>query len=80
MKFPTAVIDEVLKAKSEYASDDFIVGYRLSPEEAESPGISMEITEQLINTITEKSIDYVHISLGDIHSTTKKVSMQDKSD
>ena len=54
MKFPTAVIDEVLKAKSEYASDDFIVGYRLSPEEAESPGISMEITEQLINTITEK--------------------------
>lgn len=72
MKFPTAVIDEVLKAKSEYASDDFIVGYRLSPEEAESPGISMEITEQLINIITEKSIDYVHISLGDIHSTTRE--------
>lgn len=72
MKFTTAVIDEVLKAKSEYASDDFIVGYRLSPEEAESPGISMEITEQLINTITEKSIDYVHISLGDIHSTTRE--------
>ncbi|MCE4991529.1 NADH-dependent flavin oxidoreductase [Staphylococcus haemolyticus] len=72
MKFPTAVIDEVLKAKSEYASDDFIVGYRLSPEEAEAPGISMEITEQLINTITEKSIDYVHISLGDIHSTTRE--------
>lgn len=72
MKFPTAVIDEVLKAKSDYASDDFIVGYRLSPEEAESPGISMEITEQLINTITEKSIDYVHISLGDIHSTTRE--------
>lgn len=72
MKFPTAVIDEVLKAKSEYASDDFIVGYRLSPEEAESSGISMEITEQLINTITEKSIDYVHISLGDIHSTTRE--------
>lgn len=72
MKFPTAVIDEVLKAKSEYASDDFIVGYRLSPEEAESPGISMEVTEQLINTITEKSIDYVHISLGDIHSTTRE--------
>lgn len=72
MKFPIAVIDEVLKAKSKYASDDFIIGYRLSPEEAESPGISMEITEQLINTITEKSIDYVHISLGDIHSTTRE--------
>ena len=80
MKFPTAVIDEVLKAKSEYASDDFIVGYRLSPEEAESPGISMEITEQLINTITEKSIDYVHISLEIFIQLQEKVSMQDKSD
>ncbi|MBF2757033.1 MULTISPECIES: NADH-dependent flavin oxidoreductase [unclassified Staphylococcus] len=72
MKFPTAVIDEVLNAKEQYASDDFIVGYRLSPEEAESPGITMEITEQLIHTITEKSIDYVHISLGDIHSKTRE--------
>ncbi|NUI84525.1 NADH-dependent flavin oxidoreductase [Staphylococcus borealis] len=72
MKFPTAVIDEVLNAKEQYANDDFIVGYRLSPEEAESPGITMEITEQLIHTITEKSIDYVHISLGDIHSKTRE--------
>lgn len=72
MKFPTAVIDEVLNAKKQYANDDFIVGYRLSPEEAESPGITMEITEQLIHTITEKSIDYVHISLGDIHSKTRE--------
>ena len=71
-KFPVAVIDEVVKAKKAHAYDDFIIGYRLSPEEAESPGISMEITEQLINTITEKSIDYVHISLGDIHSTTRE--------
>ncbi|RIL72089.1 NADH-dependent flavin oxidoreductase [Staphylococcus devriesei] len=72
MKFPTAVIDEVLKAKEQYANNDFIVGYRLSPEEAESPGISMEITEQLVNTITEKAIDYIHISLGDIHSETRE--------
>lgn len=72
MKFPTAVIDEVLNVKKQYANDDFIVGYRLSPEEAESPGITMEITEQLIHTITEKSIDYVHISLGDIHSKTRE--------
>lgn len=54
LKFPMAVIDEVLKAKKEFASDDFIVGYRLSPEEAESPGITMDITEELVNAITKK--------------------------
>ena len=48
MKFPLAVVQEVLQAKQKYASDDFIVGYRLSPEEQESPGITMEITQQLV--------------------------------
>ncbi|QAV31354.1 NADH-dependent flavin oxidoreductase [Sulfitobacter donghicola] len=70
LKFPMAVIDEVLKAKKEYASDDFIVGYRLSPEEAESPGITMDITEELVNAITKKDIDYIHVSIMDIYSKT----------
>ncbi|WRN53064.1 hypothetical protein UM764_05930 [Staphylococcus aureus] len=39
-EFPIAVIEEVLKAKEVYGNKDFIVGYRLSPEEAESPGIT----------------------------------------
>ncbi|MCE3021114.1 NADH-dependent flavin oxidoreductase [Staphylococcus pasteuri] len=72
LKFPNAVIDEVLKAKKEYASDDFIVGYRLSPEEAESPGITMDITEELINSITKKDIDYIHVSLMDVYSKTRE--------
>lgn len=72
MKFPVAIIDEVLKVKEQYTTKDFIVGYRLSPEEAESPGITMEITEQLINTIVEKNLDYIHISLSRIHSETRE--------
>jgi len=72
LKFPNAVIDEVLKAKKEHASDDFIVGYRLSPEEAESPGITMDITEELINSITKKDIDYIHVSLVDVYSKTRE--------
>jgi hypothetical protein len=40
-----------------------IVGYRLSPEEAESPGISMEITEELIHQIANKPLDYIHSSV-----------------
>ncbi len=72
LKFPNAVIDEVLKAKKEHASDDFIVGYRLSPEEAESPGITMDITEELINSIIKKDIDYIHVSLMDVYSKTRE--------
>ncbi|MGE8124510.1 NADH-dependent flavin oxidoreductase [Staphylococcus capitis] len=72
LKFPMVVIDEVVKAKKEYANDEFIVGYRLSPEEAESPGISMEITEQLINQIANQPLDYIHISLMDVNSETRE--------
>ncbi|MEB7381866.1 NADH-dependent flavin oxidoreductase [Staphylococcus warneri] len=72
LKFPMAVIDEVLKAKKEFTSDDFIVGYRLSPEEAESPGITMDITEELVNAITKKDIDYIHVSIMDIYSKTRE--------
>lgn len=72
MKFPVEVIDAVNEARDKYADSDFIVGYRLSPEEAESPGISMEITEQLVNTIADKAIDYIHISVMDVHSETRE--------
>lgn len=71
-KFPVAVIDEVIKAKKAYANDDFIIGYRLSPEEAESPGISMEITEELIHQIANKPLDYIHVSLMDVNSVTRE--------
>ncbi|MCG2427578.1 NADH-dependent flavin oxidoreductase [Staphylococcus epidermidis] len=71
-KFPVAVIDEVIKAKKAHANDDFIIGYRLSPEEAESPGISMEITEELIHQIANKPLDYIHVSLMDVNSLTRE--------
>jgi len=71
-KFPVAVIDEVIKAKKAHANDDFIIGYRLSPEEAESPGISMEITEELIHQIANKPLDYIHVSLMDVNSVTRE--------
>lgn len=71
-KFPVAVIDEVIKAKKAHANDDFIIGYRLSPEEAESPGISMEITEELIHQIANNPLDYIHVSLMDVNSVTRE--------
>ena len=47
------MVDEVTNTVKQYGSKDFIVGYRFSPEEAESPGISMEITKELIELLVE---------------------------
>ena len=71
-KFATSVVDEVTDTVKQYGSKDFIVGYRFSPEEAESPGISMEITKELIELLVEKPLDYLHVSLMDIHSQTRE--------
>ncbi|RIO62302.1 NADH-dependent flavin oxidoreductase, partial [Mammaliicoccus sciuri] len=38
LKFALNVVDEVTETVQQYGNEDFIVGYRFSPEEAESPG------------------------------------------
>ena len=50
----------------------------MSPEEAESPGISMEITEELIHQIANKPLDYIHVSLMDVNSVTREVNIKVK--
>ncbi|GAB3058871.1 NADH-dependent flavin oxidoreductase [Salinicoccus sesuvii] len=70
--FAMQVVDEVVKTAKKHGNPDFIIGYRFSPEESESPGIRMEITEALIGKLVEKPLDYLHVSLFDIHSTTRE--------
>ncbi|PRO67193.1 NADH-dependent flavin oxidoreductase [Alkalicoccus urumqiensis] len=75
MRFPLAVLNEVKKA-AEAADSQFLVGYRISPEEMEEPGITMEDTLALVNTLTEEGLDYLHVSVQDFHAG----SMRDKED
>ncbi|GAA3720882.1 NADH-dependent flavin oxidoreductase [Salinicoccus jeotgali] len=70
-RFPLAVVDEVIQAAKEHGSEDFIVGYRFSPEEPADPGIDMEITKTLIQKLITKPLDYLHASLFDVHSTVR---------
>ncbi|UXR78976.1 MULTISPECIES: NADH-dependent flavin oxidoreductase [unclassified Staphylococcus] len=72
LRFPVAVVDEVLRVAEEEGPENFIVGYRFSPEEAETPGITMSRTKCLVDTLIEKSLDYLHVSLGDIQSRTRE--------
>lgn len=63
LRFPLAVIAEAQKMAAEYGKDDFIIGYRLSPEEIETPGIRLEDTLGFIDAIVEAGIDYIHLSV-----------------
>lgn len=69
--FAEEVVKSVLAAKEKHAGNDFIVGYRFSPEEPQTPGIDMEITETLIGKLKKYPLDYLHVSLGDVHSKTR---------
>jgi len=74
LRFPLAVIEEVKKAVNKATNAPFIIGYRLSPEERENPGITMEDTLTLVDVLTNQELDYIHLSLGEFFQS----SMRDK--
>jgi 2,4-dienoyl-CoA reductase-like NADH-dependent reductase (Old Yellow Enzyme family) len=79
MAFPLAVIDEVKKAVAAYAKAPFIVGYRFSPEEPETPGITMVETLELIDVLAEQGLQYIHVSLTDYRSKPRRGADPDRS-
>ncbi|MFD6209189.1 NADH-dependent flavin oxidoreductase [Peribacillus sp. NPDC060253] len=72
LTFPLAVVDEVKKAVAEHAKNPFIVGYRFSPEEPETPGITMDDTLALVDGLAKKNLDYLHVSLMDFWSKARR--------
>ncbi|MCM3691347.1 NADH-dependent flavin oxidoreductase [Neobacillus niacini] len=72
LTFPLAVVDEVKRVADEHANGSFIVGYRFSPEESETPGITMADTLVLIDALAKKNLDYLHVSLQDFWSTPRR--------
>ncbi|QXE02058.1 NADH-dependent flavin oxidoreductase [Terribacillus sp. DMT04] len=72
LRFPLAVIDTVKKAVEKYGSKDFIIGYRFSPEEPETPGLTMKETLELMDVLVEQPLDYLHVSLMDFHSKARR--------
>ena len=60
------IIDEVKNAVKESGNSKFIVGYRFSPEEIETPGIRIDDTLYLVENLVNKKLDYLHISLQNV--------------
>lgn len=72
--FPLAVAKEVFKVVRKYAPQDFIIGYRISPEEINpgNVGYSWHESTKLINDLTNNfDFDYIHLSLPDYKAKPK---------
>lgn len=66
MNFPLAVVKSVMDTVKQYAPDNFIVGYRISPEEihGKNVGYTWHESTQLIDKITKNyDLDYIHLSM-----------------
>ena len=62
MKFPLEVVDACCKIRDKYNKPEFIIGYRLSPEEPFEEGITMTETLSLVRELVKKPIQYIHVS------------------
>lgn len=78
LKFPLELVSKILQTREEYANRDFLIGYRLSPEELETPGITLGDTDILVENLVRFDIDYLHLSLYKYDQTSLRNS-EDKT-
>jgi 2,4-dienoyl-CoA reductase-like NADH-dependent reductase (Old Yellow Enzyme family) len=62
MNFPLKVVDACCKIREKFNRPDFIIGYRLSPEEPFENGLTMTETLKLVKALVTKPLQYIHIS------------------
>jgi 2,4-dienoyl-CoA reductase-like NADH-dependent reductase (Old Yellow Enzyme family) len=77
LTFPLAIVDEVKKVVKEHAKSPFIIGYRFSPEEPETPGITMADTLRLMDALANRGLDYLHVSQTDYKAVPRR-GIEDK--
>lgn len=72
LRFPLAVVDAVNAVKAKHGCDDFIIGYRFSPEEGGNNGLTMADSFALIDALAEKPLQYLHVSLWDFYKKARR--------
>lgn len=70
LRFPRSVVKKVREIAVELGQEDFIIGYRFSPEELEEPGINFDDTMYLLNHLAENDVDYFHFSINNWQRTS----------
>lgn len=77
-KFIDELVDGVTELVDQSDRENFIVGYRFSPEEYEEPGIRFADTLYLVEQLANKPLDYLHISLNDYSRVSQSDDHQGK--
>ena len=72
MRFPLAVVDAVAAVRAKHQRNDFIIGYRFSPEEAGEDGLTMAETGVLIDALVQKPLQYLHVSLWEFDKKIRR--------
>ena len=72
MRFPLAVVDAVVAVREKHQRDDFIIGYRFSPEEPGDDGLTMNETGALIDALAQKPLQYLHVSLWEFDKKIRR--------
>ena len=72
MRFPLAVIDAVIAVREKHQRDDFIIGYRFSPEEPGDDGLTMTETGALIDALVQRPLQYLHVSLWEFDKKIRR--------
>ena len=72
MRFPLAVIDAVVAVREKHQRNDFIIGYRFSPEEPGDDGLTMTETGALIDALVQKPLQYLHVSLWEFDKKIRR--------
>ena len=72
MRFPLAVVDAVVAVREKHQRDDFIIGYRFSPEEPGDDGLTMTETGALIDALVQKPLQYLHVSLWEFNKKIRR--------
>ena len=72
MRFSLAVVDAVAAVREKHQRNDFIIGYRFSPEEAGEDGLTMAETGALIDALVQKPLQYLHVSLWEFDKKIRR--------
>ena len=72
MRFPLEVVEACCKIRDKYNKPEFIIGYRLSPEEPFEDGITMTETLSLVRALVKKPIQYIHVSQHNYFQKAKR--------
>lgn len=68
--FPLEILKRTHQIIREYGKNNFIVGYRFSPEEIEQPGIRFADSMYLLDKLSSCGLDYIHFSMGNWDRTS----------